>query len=278
MSPRQEEDVVAYLERLAGRIEEGRFDARRELPPFSKVAVDLGVYLGSTRSEEDEFGLSARLQAHAVKKAKNWGFSSRARLVPYYSQSQHVPILTQFSVRSVEKALLSVHAGVEREGINLEAFKAWGRTWWMRLFAAHADKAYLALWYCLAEAERGEAIDFFVHCGLRLLSEREQALLPFENSPLAQELRDPQAARALSARRTLRSSIATSSLLSLVTRADLPRLAVLAAFEQGAVIKTGNEGYDRWPDMPEFLQSSANSLGTSLLHNYSHRQRAIYPI
>ncbi|BGO96286.1 hypothetical protein NBRC10512v2_008011 [Rhodotorula toruloides] len=251
-SPQQRE-VVNYLTRLGQKIREGRFDNKAQLPSFDDIAVKLELYTPKERPASNSYGLSPRLSRASVQKAESCHNKS-------FVAPQLVPILTQFSVQTVDHALLSVHNGVKREGINLEAFETWGRTWWMRLFAAHADKAYLALWYCLTEAQRGEAIDFFVHCGLRLSSEREQALLPFENSPLAQELRDPQAARALAGRRTLRRS------------------HILAAFEQGAVIKTGNEGYDRWPDMPAFLQSSANSLGTSLLHNYSHRQRAIYPI
>lgn len=50
------------------------------------------------------------------------------------------------------------------------------------------------------------------------------------------------------------------------------------AFEQGAVIKTANDGYDRCPAMPHFLEASALSLGTHLLSCFSHRQRAIYLI
>ncbi|CDR49389.1 RHTO0S26e00672g2_1 [Rhodotorula toruloides] len=211
-SPQQRE-VVNYLTRLGQKIREGRFDNKAQLPSFDDIAVKLELYTPKERPASNSYGLSPRLSRASVQKAESLRLNALERgsyqTTPSHNKSfvapQLVPILTQFSVQTVDHALLSVHNGVKREGINLEAFETWGRTWWMRLFAAHADKAYLALWYCLTEAQRGEAIDFFVHCGLRLSSEREQALLPFENSPLAQELRDPQAARALAGRRTLRS-------------------------------------------------------------------------
>ncbi|BGP36030.1 hypothetical protein JCM10296v2_007882 [Rhodotorula toruloides] len=257
----QKREVIDYLRRSGRRIREGRFDDKAQLPSFNDIAVKLELYIAEERPARNSYGLGPRLSRASVQKAEHWllrpAHTPLQQANKSFVAAQLVPIPSQYAAHAVTHALLSVHNGVEREGTDLEAFDTWGRTWWRRLFAAHAEKAYLALWYCLTEAQRGEVIDHFVHCGLRLSSEREQALLPFENSPLAQELRDPQAARALAARRTL-------------------RVDLLAAFEQGAVIKTGNEGYGRWPDMPKFLQSSAHSLGTSLLHNYSHRQRAIY--
>uniref|UniRef100_A0A0K3C9S9 Uncharacterized protein n=1 Tax=Rhodotorula toruloides TaxID=5286 RepID=A0A0K3C9S9_RHOTO len=269
----EKRDVIDYLTRLGRRIREGRFDDKAQLPSFDAIAVKLTIYTAEERPARNSYGLSPRLSRASVQKAENCTFAALETgsytTTASYNKSfvppQLVPIPSQYAAHAVTQALLSVRNGVERKGINLEAFKAWGRTWWMRLFAAHAEKAYLALWYCLTEAQPGEVIDFFVQCGWQLLSRGEQAFIPFEHSPLARQLQDPHNARALAARRTLR-------------RVDPPRLAVLAAFEQGAVVKTSDEGYDRWPDMPEFLQSIAHSLGASLLHKYSHRQRAIYRI
>ncbi|KAL7337236.1 hypothetical protein BJY59DRAFT_704497 [Rhodotorula toruloides] len=165
---------------------------------------------------------------------------------------QLVPPVTRFSWRKVAQVLMSTHDRVTQEGLSIENFVSWGQEWWTQLFQAHEGKPYLALWFCLTVQQQGDVVDFLKTRCDHLRTHGEQALTPFDTSPLAFDLEDS------------RSHVATK------------RRLVREATDQHALIKTTSEGYDHEPPMPACLASSAHSLGSSLLNNFSHRQRAIY--
>ncbi|KAJ8291359.1 hypothetical protein OF846_005388 [Rhodotorula toruloides] len=214
---------------------------------------------------------------------------------------QVVPPVTRFSWRKVAQVLMSTHDRVTQEGLSIENF----------LFQAHEGKPYLALWFCLTVQQQGDVVDFLKTRCDHLRTHGEQALVnPSRYVALQQAVAYRLACRLLS---ILHPWHSTSRCVSpppceggqaernhffagfaLSRRHEAPprfvptarhrptqdtnltTCAVREATDQHALIKTTSEGYDHEPPMPACLASSAHSLGSSLLNNFSHRQRAIY--
>ncbi|PRQ75627.1 hypothetical protein AAT19DRAFT_13684 [Rhodotorula toruloides] len=260
----QQTEIIEWLTDLSGTIRRGEFDRADSLPPFKDLRLATPVYAIRERDAGTPQGqLSTRLGTASVTKAMNWiaAFDKATyKETEYTSKSfvapQLVPPPTRFSWHKVAQALLSTHDRVQQDGLSIENFVSWGQEWWTQLFQAHEGKPYLALWYCLTEQQQGDVVDFLKARCDHLRVHGEQALTPFNDSPLAVELEDSRShvARTVAKKRRL----------------------VRQAIAQAALIKTTLEGYDHEPPMPACLTSSAHSLGSSLLNKFSHRQCAIY--
>ncbi|EMS21329.1 uncharacterized protein RHTO_01795 [Rhodotorula toruloides NP11] len=265
----QQAEIVEWLTDLSRSIRRGEFDRADTLPPFKDLRLATPIYAVRERDAGTPQGqLSTRLGTASVTKAMNWDdrFWER-RIQGDGVYGQVVPPVTRFSWRKVAQVLMSTHDRVTQEGLSIENFVSWGQEWWTQLFQAHEGKPYLALWFCLTVQQQGDVVDFLKTRCDHLRTHGEQALVnPSRYVALQQAVAYRLACRLLS---ILHPWHSTSRIRALTS----PRSA---ASDQHALIKTTSEGYDHEPPMPACLASSAHSLGSSLLNNFSHRQRAIY--
>ncbi|BGP12010.1 hypothetical protein JCM10049v2_007930 [Rhodotorula toruloides] len=271
----QQAEIVEWLTDLSRSIRRGEFDRADTLPPFKNLRLATPIYAVRERDAGTPQGqLSTRLGTASVTKAMNWDdrFWER-RIQGDGVYEQVVPPVTRFSWRKVAQVLMSTHDRVTQEGLSIENFVSWGQEWWTQLFQAHEGKPYLALWFCLTVQQQGDVVDFLKTRCDHLRTHGEQALTPFDTSPLAFDLEDSRS--HVATKRRLGYFVPTARHRP-TQDTNLTTCAVREATDQHALIKTTSEGYDHEPPMPACLASSAHSLGSSLLNNFSHRQRAIY--
>ncbi|BGP04130.1 hypothetical protein JCM10021v2_007878 [Rhodotorula toruloides] len=306
----QQTEIIEWLTDLSGTIRRGEFDRADSLPPFKDLRLATPVYAIRERDAGTPQGqLSTRLGTASVTKAMNWSallpllssplcskltkIGEAARIAAFdkatYKETEYtsksfvapqlVPPPTRFSWHKVAQALLSTHDRVQQDGLSIENFVSWGQEWWTQLFQAHEGKPYLALWYCLTEQQQGDVVDFLKARCDHLRVHGEQALTPFNDSPLAVELEVCFSAvlnRMDGLSDHYRRIRGPMSLVPSPRSAASVRRSLRQAIAQAALIKTTLEGYDHEPPMPACLTSSAHSLGSSLLNKFSHRQCAIY--